>query len=145
MRTTNFDAIATSAPLDRQASVVRDGSGDLYEFKVPDHQAHWDAPPVPIKPRPAGVEDLTGRKFGQLTAVRYHTNKKNSGSMWLVRCSCGDYELRRAAVIKAGNVHGSAGRCRACDRVAQMREGVDFAPKDASLDAFVDRLKAGGK
>ncbi|MBP7704178.1 MAG: hypothetical protein KA105_02695 [Caulobacter sp.] len=141
IKTTDFDAIATSAPLDRQASIVRDGSGDHYVAPMPDHQAHWSAPPLPLAPRPADVEDLTGRTLGQLTVIRYH-GRIGSGSRWLVRCSCGDYELRKTRVIVRQHSAGSGGRCRVCDRVAQMREGsAYFKAGQETLDGFVNRLR----
>ena len=112
IRTTNFDALAASAPLDRQASVVRDGSGEGWEGRVPAFVDHWKAPPAPLCAKPEEIPDLTGRRIGRLTVVRFHRRK--NGGQWLVRCDCGDYEVRRSSVITdfKGTLEAC---CHACD------------------------------
>ncbi len=136
MRTTNFDAIATSAPLDRQASVVRDGSGDSFDGRVPDWHSHWKAPPLPEAIRPANCPDLSGTRAGRLTVIRYHGRNPKKGSKWLVRCTCGDYEIRYAPAIKrASEDH----KCQACDWFTHVqfvrqneRRGITSAGADAA-------------
>lgn len=51
MKTLDFDKLATSAPLDRQAAEVRDGTGEHWDGRVYDRDSHWDAPP-PMRPAP---------------------------------------------------------------------------------------------
>ncbi len=106
MRTTNFDVIAASAPLNREASVARDGSGETWGFEVHEQISHWKAPPLPTHRRPHGMSDLSGRSFGLLKVLRFHGYRegKNAPALWLVRCSCGDYETRRhAKLVKGGD------------------------------------------
>lgn len=143
MRTTNFDAIAAAAPLDRQASVVRDGSGDLYEAPKSATQAFWTAPPEPEGPLPPGVEDLSGRAFGQMRVIRYHKRNPKTGSLWLCRCVCGGYELRRGKIVRESGGKGDGGGCcHQCDRVRRMREGR-FKSTRSDQVALLDRLAAG--
>lgn len=100
MRTMNFDAIAAAAPLDRQASTVRDGSGDLWAPPEEEGRLHWKAPPVPTAERPENAEDLTGLPFGRGMKVIAYFGSIKGNARWIVRCACGDYELRRAKAIK---------------------------------------------
>lgn len=120
MRVTNWDAVAAAAPLDAQASMVRDGSGDHWEAKIPQHYQRWATPPAPeaVFPFSNGV-DLTGRFMGRLQVVRYHAPGKEGGR-WLVRCPCGYYELRRAKAIKANQNADHA--CFECERVNVLRK-----------------------
>lgn len=103
LRTMNFDAIAAAAPLNREASSVRDGSGEGWQDRHnPSGQAHWKAPPPSIEALKPGAADFTGQRFGRLTAVRFFgaTSKKNPEACWLVKCACGDYELRRVKTLR---------------------------------------------
>lgn len=50
-------------------------------------------------------EDLTGRQFGKLTAVRYIGNSK-----WECRCECGEIAHVKADNLKSGNSK-SCGKC----------------------------------
>lgn len=125
MRTTNFDAIAAAAPLDRTASTVRDGSGDMWEPTMKSGQKHWKAPPLPTEPFVAvpGSKwriDLAGRQLGRLTVIRYHgrSGVSTPEPMWLVRCVCGDYELRRAkSIINGTEANPCCLICQANDRL----------------------------
>lgn len=148
MRTTNFDAIAAATPLNRTASTVRDGSGDQYEGKVPDWHAHWKAPPLPESNlrTESGAVDLAGLAFGQgMRVIRYHRSRSKS-AQWLVRCSCGDYELRSTRAIKsAAPTHV----CQACDwfqhvkwQAQNERRGRTVAAADA---AILDGLAEAGR
>lgn len=152
MRTTNFDAIAASAPLNREASTVRDGSGDLWEPQIKATTLRWDAPPVPEAKMPAHVVDLSGRQIGRLTVVRYHGKRKSGGHFWLVRCSCGDYELRRNKFIEnPPERHGPEDHeCAACDYLhhikwLQQNEAKAGRQRLAADASRLDKLAAGGR
>lgn len=149
MRTTNFDAIAAASPLDRQASVVRDGSGDTFEGKVPEWHAHWKAPPLregSFHPGAHGM-DMTGVRFGRgMVVVRYHKSHNRGGAQWLVKCSCGDYELRRTSAIRNSKPDHA---CQACDWFGHVliqrereRKGLITAKADgARLDDLAAKAR----
>lgn len=120
MRTTDFDAIAAAAPLDRQASVVRDGSGDQFIGRIPRDQEHWTAPPPPEAARPAHVRDLIGLSVGRMTVVRYHRSHPKRGARWLVRCRCGDYEVRSTPALTGASAPEQL-MCCLCEQVERMR------------------------
>lgn len=150
VRTTNFDAIAAAAPLNREASTVRDGSGDIWsEPDVSGGQLHWKEPPQPLEARPKGVGDISGAKYGRLTVVRYHGRSGVSTPVrvWLVRCACGDYEVRREkSIIRA--LQGDTPpvtehSCRVCEHVQilQLKARSKSTKKRRRQDAgFLDRL-----
>lgn len=147
MRTTNFDAIATAAPLDRQASVVRDASGDLFEGKVPIWHVHWTAPPLPEGSRPRFCPDMTGAKAGRLTVVRYHRSHPKKGAQWLVRCVCGDYELRCTAALKTPHPDHKCEACAYFEKAKRWREegraGLTTAKADGQrLDDLAAKARA---
>ena len=62
-------------------------------------------------------EDLTGMKFGKLTAIKRVENSKSGQTRWLCRCDCGNEVIVRAADLK--NEHTiSCG----CERIKQLIE-----------------------
>lgn len=118
MKTIDYNALATSAPINRDAALARDGrSKDRYESKKKILGAHWSAPP-PLPIRPSAAPDLTGHTFGKFTVIGYiRTGKK--GSMWLVRCLCGDYEERSGRAVK--NPENKFDRCGNCQQLLFLR------------------------
>lgn len=49
------------------------------------------------------VKELTGRKFGNLTVVRFDSTQKGH-AYWLCRCDCGNTKLARGSHLIHGNV-----------------------------------------
>ena len=125
MKTTDFDALATSAPVNRDAAVARDGSGDNYEPKVTQPaRLHWDAPPR-LMPLPKEAENLAGRKMGRLTVIGYFgSHHKDRGSRWVVRCLCGGYEVRTSKAIR--NPANKLDCCWKCHHLADIQKSVEF-------------------
>lgn len=79
---------------------------------------HWQAPPPAERSLPVSLADLAGQVFGRLTVLRYHRSHKKVGAQWLVRCVCGDYELRSTkALLSAPPDHA----CAECSHVEHLR------------------------
>lgn len=57
---------------------------------------------------PYNFKDLTGQKFGQLTALRFHS-RVNGRSLWQCICDCGN-----EAIVPAPNMH--RGHTKTCGR-----------------------------
>ena len=118
-----FDRLLTSIPLNKIAGAVTSRSSDHYEPNVDMacHE-HWEAPP-PCKPKPPGMADLTGARFGRMAVVGFlgKATPKSEKARWLVRCACGDYEARTArAVRNPANIEDKCRKCRHWE-VAQKR------------------------
>jgi hypothetical protein len=64
--------------------------------------------------------DLTGRRFGALTALRV-VQRSQAGNVWLCSCDCGSYALRTAAALNYRTKLGQQPACRAC--VGEARSG----------------------
>lgn len=59
---------------------------------------------IPKKQAPKNqAEDLTGRQFGELTAIRRAENDKNGRVCWVCRCSCGKECTVQALKLKSGH------------------------------------------
>ena len=99
-RTTNWDAVAASTPLNTTASVVRDSPGEHWTPLVMDQRIHSDVP-IPCAVLPTGAPNLTGLRVGRLVVIGYHSRRKKNGRMWVVRCQCGAYEVRKASKLTA--------------------------------------------
>jgi hypothetical protein len=107
----SFDRIITAAPVNKTAAIVAYGKGESWDPRNKITQAHWEAPPK-CDPLPRGVEDFSGAQTGRLTVIRYFASHKRIGALWLVRCSCGDYETRRTGAFV--NPNNSDDRCSKC-------------------------------
>lgn len=148
IRTMDFDRIASSAPLDATASAVRDGSGDLYDGPNLGDRQHWKAPPLPLALKPLHLADLTGRRVGErLTVVRFHgqSGKSTPVNVWLVRCDCGDYEVRQDKKIRNGGHPEDACAICAHARVLRERAARTSTRKSRELSAAaLDRIVSRG-
>jgi hypothetical protein len=106
-----INRVITSVPVDRTAeNVIRKGVS--YEVPKRITQRHWDAPPQ-MKPVPKMVASKVGARFGRMVVVGYYGKTKRKGSLWVVRCCCGEYETRHtSAICKASNDDDCCDKCR---------------------------------
>ncbi len=89
-------------PVDKAASQIT-GKGYEYESNKKIVQRHWSAPPR-MKPVPPEKTSLVGLQFGRFTVIGFFGERsKSKGGLWVVRCSCGDYETRRRKSIQNPN------------------------------------------
>ena len=51
-----------------------------------------------------GVIDLTGQRFGKLTAIRPTENRKRGSIVWECRCDCGGTVYVISSSLRSGNV-----------------------------------------
>lgn len=130
-RTVDYDRLAASVPVNRQAAVMRDGGG--VSPRMPEFADHWDAPPKQERAPAPDTPRLEGRAFGDgMRVVRYHGCRADSGR-WLVRCACGAYELRRTRAVLTAPVDHV---CQACTWTRNLRRRATppaVAPKAESL------------
>jgi hypothetical protein len=124
MRTTDFDAIATAAPLNREASTVRDGSGDQWTPTIPATVLHWRDLPALRPPQSLSLQgrqalaDMQGTRFGRLTVIGLLDKEHSSApATWVCRCVCGAYEGRRMKALQSGK----AVMCHECRAVEEIR------------------------
>ncbi|MFL5900897.1 MAG: hypothetical protein ACJ75S_06825 [Solirubrobacterales bacterium] len=128
---------STSGPVNRDAARVM-MPGVHYEKTLHPDAKHWKVPPphyrfIPQAGNPQSI-DLTGTKFGLLTVVGWmgaiggSCGRQRKGpdkppkrmGAWLVRCACGDYEVRTARAIR--NPNNKSDRCSICRDVQYKRE-----------------------
>ncbi|WP_062095306.1 hypothetical protein [Caulobacter sp. CCH5-E12] len=83
-----------------------------------DGRSRWSAPPAPEAALPFNVVDLTGRTFGRMTVIGYHKSKAGHGALWLARCVCGYYELRKTKAITNSIADQS---CSVCTELEHFR------------------------
>ncbi len=137
-----WDRIVTSAPMDKQAAIVRDSKGEHFTpqlGRLAETKVRTIAPP-PIRPNPKNAEDLTGARIGRLTVI----GRSASGPAWVVRCSCGWYEHRKARVLKSSDPdHVTNHMCDECRYVEEIKTGKPPPPKERMAIAEARRaLKA---
>lgn len=59
-------------------------------------------------------QDLTGQKFGRLTAIEFSHIEKGHASIWKYQCDCGKFVLYRSDQVKSGHTKTCGiGTCRA--------------------------------
>ena len=122
IRTTDFDALASSAPMNSDAAKAYNMSGTSdIAYNVPAHVDHWDAPPK-VKPAPLGKTDRSGKRRGDLTVVGYLGSGRR-GARWLVKCLCGQYESRTSKAVD--NPENNADCCLRCRKIRGTKRGYD--------------------
>lgn len=124
MRTVNYDALATSVPLNRSAAVVRDGRS-MDVATVTERPPGYVCSDLPLPTREpksestaAGWRDLRGVRFGRMVVVGMSATV---AKRWVVRCSCGRYELRKSATIKDLDRPEAQGMCFECGHVEKLK------------------------
>jgi hypothetical protein len=129
LRTTNLDAVVASVPVDRVAArVIFGGLSDQREIApvmtTPERDLAFDRPYIVSLKKlkrmstssHAFARTIIGRNFGQLTVIGLaDLRRSNNKAWWVVQCTCGRYDYRRATVIndREKNRHDA---CEACLR-----------------------------
>ena len=116
-----FERIIASAPVNKAAALAAGGKGETFETTWKFSQEHFKAPP-PYRAASTGVE-LAGLKCGRLTVVGLFVEPvpRKKAARWVVRCQCGDYELRTARALR--NPENAHDRCQLCHRTERLRSG----------------------
>jgi len=115
-----FDRIAASSPQNATAARVT-GRGEHYDPVIKfNTQEHWDAPPKMKRFAAADhghgtLPNLLGIKVGRLSVLGVYDDPTQTGRglRWVVRCVCGDYELRSTKAMR--NPSNNEDQCRKCD------------------------------
>lgn len=85
--------------------------------------------------KPKTASDLTGKKFGRLTAIKQEYMERNAWH-WSFLCDCGNTIIRRGALVKAGGVSscGCAKKNSGC-----WTHGMSRSPEYSSWTGMKDR------
>jgi hypothetical protein len=130
MKTTQWDRVASSAPLNKTAGIVRDGKGSDNGTRRQVSQGLRDTPFV-LKPVPTDLPDYTGTVHGRLTVMGLidpipsgMTKNANRGARWSLRCICGRYEPAKTSTVKNFiNPNSVKDRCIECTQVKRIQQG----------------------
>lgn len=121
-----FDGMHRRAA-DKNAAMVFAG-GARHEPHGKIAQVHSETP-LPTRTIPANAPKLIGETFGRFTVIGLH---RTIAGAWVVRCSFGNYETRRAKSIRNPNNFGD--RCAKCRFVAYERKNYEFQMTGRELD-----------
>ena len=92
--------------------------------------AHWEIqPPLRRYVNCNNFVDLSGRKVGRLTVLGLHAKLPGA---WVVRCSCGDFETRKAKAIS--NPENFGDRCSKCRQLAFEYKRFHFEKTGEQID-----------
>lgn len=125
MKTVAWDKVISSAPLNKDAAIARDGGGASW---APEKQLESSFvrshAPIPVKPRDhTWMVDLTGLKVGKLTVLGVADFADRKGpAAWVVRCVCGYYETRKAKTLRKPS-YAEQAACSECHYVAELKAG----------------------
>ena len=115
----SLERVIASEPVDRLAGMVT-GKGVHWEPSNRMHNLHSD---IPLKYRPiqlgTGAKDLAGLKFGRFEVLGVYVEKTKGKIVWVVRCSCGAYEVRASKAIK--NPKNDTDRCFVCRKLEYVQ------------------------
>ena len=130
-----YSRIAASAPVDASAARALSMRGEHEPtVKIPEHHEHYDAPPK-VQPVPENKTDRTGRRFGKLTVIGYLRTHRDRSGRWLVRCVCGQYEVRRGSTIDKADAGQS---CTRCAKLAWHRSAEYQGARSAASEVFTE-------
>lgn len=91
-------------------------------------------------------QDITGQKFGRLTAVKTLSDRKCGAVVWLWKCECGKEIQSRAAIVKNGHTQScgclrrkfenTPRKCRHCEQLHD-RKGPSGCYLAVCLDCWL--------
>lgn len=84
----------------------------------------------------AKAADLTGQRFGLLTAISYAGSDKGKGALWSCRCDCGNVVVKSAKMLTH---HGKYASCGCYD--GRSKRLVDLTGKRFGLLIVLQRLE----
>lgn len=116
-----MDEIAKRKPVNRQAANVV-SKGISYE-PAKKFQTHESENPIPTRIPAKNVEVLDGSRSGDLTVIGL---ARDHLGLWVCRCCCGMYVLRRAKSIKAGRDPEKYDRCERCKHYDFQRRKDEY-------------------
>lgn len=108
--------VGNEIPINKTAALVM-SRGESFEFKV--HESNICSPyPLPTVPIHHNEIDLTGLRIGRLMVI----GKSEKAGLWVCRCVCGNYALKRTKPIKIG----TASACDQCWLMAAAKRNEYF-------------------
>jgi hypothetical protein len=125
-----WDDVIASVPVNRVAKKVT-SRGFKYEPDKKVQTINSDAP-LPMKRLSRVQQDLSGIRFGRLTAIGPFAKRRKR---WVCRCDCGTYTVRTAKAVKNGDNYDACDHClhlmylKKNDfwrRTGKHRDGKDF-------------------
>jgi hypothetical protein len=84
--------------------------------------------------------DLAGRKFGQLTAIRY-SGSRESKVWWLCKCDCGTEKEIRAGSLMAGLSNSCGCLLPRITAKRNLTHGMSYSPEYAIWSSMRDRCR----
>lgn len=116
-----MDKYKAQIPVDSVALKVMLGGEDYVSAKCYGNTRHWKNMP-PTRNVVRGTTNLSGTTFGRFMVVGLSAHKNlNKHAVWVVRCICGDYEVRSAKAMK--NLDNKDDCCLECKHVRKMKNG----------------------
>ena len=85
---------------------------------------------------------LTGQKFGRLTVIAWAGTDKKHQSLWWVRCSCGEYLIKRGEALKNGFRRGLLKSCGCLRREITIKRSTTHGKRYTSEHIVWTNMKA---
>jgi hypothetical protein len=121
-----FDKVLTSEAINEVARRVTSEGDDHDELRPHGNNsarflACPELKPLPDNRDPEKMPDWTGHNYGELKVIGYY----GTGGRWVVRCSCGIFELRKTGTIRKGRCPLCA-VCRYRDYLSTGKKGQTY-------------------
>ena len=119
-----IEDVIRSVPVNKAAARVT-AKGVGYECPKKIMLAH-SATPIKTRPVAKGQPDLTGSRCGRFVVkgLAADSEQRADGSLWVVRCDCGNYATRRTRAIK--NENNKADCCEECRHLEYLKRKAEF-------------------
>lgn len=79
--------------------------------------------------------DLTGERFGKLTALQCVGRQDDAGYLWLCRCDCGNEVVKPVKYLRSGNVRSCG--CLRDENIAQVNKSHGKSHKSRLYNIWV--------
>lgn len=93
------------------------------------------------------VKDITGQKFGNLTAIKPAEYKRNTcrSTLWHCKCSCGNETVVAGTALRQGRIVSCGCSRQDYDKRLKMSQRLVKNAKDVSINKLLSKYKQGAK
>ena len=109
--------------------------GDFKQI-AKNHTSGSHCPECAAEKRGKPIEDLSGKVFGKLTAIRFVDERINGRTQWILRCECGNEVKVQTNLLKTRK-NSTCGNCKS--------RNIDGSPLSVDLTRHIKSFSPRGK
>lgn len=125
LKQTDWGAVTTAAPMNKDAALARDGRGVSFDMPPKAKQNAFDAPFPTTEFTGHSYHNLTGQRFQKVVVLGVRAKRRHGDEhiTWVCRCDCGRYCNYKASKLRERQAAGLC-MCSECEYLESVKAGT---------------------